>query len=314
MTLMMLLGMYGPVLGATTIFPAATNAPNVFFGTNLFTTNAAFQGFVLIGTNILQNQGSKLNGLGFTNSVVSGTLHFIGDTSVSVITGDGNLFYGSPLLAFYFDKDVHAPSFTATNATGGFVGDGSLITGLDAANISGTLSVAQINVGTVVVTNAMAVNLTGSTNYAASNVVSGGVLPAGTVSPVAMAAGLALGTDGSNRVWTNSLNGVSIGGNAATASAVNYATNLSTMAPDFNKAYSEITTNAPFTFLAPLNVSLTTAPTAVIMVINSSGTNITVTAPVNVHAQGTWNITNRTTFTFWTYGGTYTNAIAFPLF
>lgn len=153
MTLMMLLGMAGPVLGATTIFPAATNAPNVFFGTNLFKTNSAFQGYVLVGTNILQNQGSTLNGLGFTNSVVSGTLHFIGDTAVSVITGDGNLFYGAPLLAFYFDKDVHAPSFQATNATGGFVGDGSLITGLDAANISGTLSVAQINAGTLVVTN-----------------------------------------------------------------------------------------------------------------------------------------------------------------
>lgn len=57
----------------------------------------------------------------------------------------------------------------------------------------------------------------------ASNVISGGVLPAGTVSSTALTSGYALGNDGSVRIWTNSLPGVSIGGNSATSTM---ATNL----------------------------------------------------------------------------------------
>lgn len=91
------------------------------------------------------------------------------------------------------------------------------------------------------------------------------------------------------------------------------ATNLSTMAPDFNKSYSTITTNDAFTFLDPLNVSDTLVQTAVIWVTNSTATVKTVTAPANVHTQGTWNVTNSTIFTFWHYAGIITNAIAFPL-
>lgn len=220
--LLILFGAIWSCFAATTVFPAATNAPNVFFGTNLFRTNAAFQGFVQIGTNLIQNQGSKINGVGFTNSVMSGTMHFIGDTAVSVITGDGNLFYGAPLLAFYFDKDVHAPSFQATNATGGFVGDGSLITGLDAANVTGTLSLAQINAGTIVVTNAMAVNLYGSTNYQ---------IPIGQKLTNAVNYGSAVGTNASwidasgNMVCSNANGTVRAAGGLVTAYAWTTQTN-----------------------------------------------------------------------------------------
>jgi len=58
------------------------------------------------------------------------------------------------------------------------------------------------------------------------------------------------------------------------------------MAPNFVLPYSTITTNAAFAFLAPLNVSLTNVQTAVILVTNSTAVAVVVTAPANVHTQG----------------------------
>ena len=89
-------------------------------------------------------------------------------------------------------------------------------------------------------------------------------------------------------------------------------TNLSTMAPDFNKSYSAITTNADFTFLSPLNVSSTLPQTAVI-IVTGSGSAVAVQPPLNVTTRGTWYLTNKTVFTFFNYGGTWTNAIALPI-
>jgi hypothetical protein len=118
------------------------------------------------------------------------------------------------------------------------------------------------------------------------------------------------------------LGGIAVGGGIAGDGAgitnlngayVGYATNLSTMAPDFSLPYSTITTNDAFTFLAPLNVSATLAQTAVILVTNSTATVKVVRPPANVHTNGVWNVTNMTTFTFFNYGGVITNAIAFPL-
>lgn len=164
-------------------------------------------------TNILSYGGSKINGVGLTNGVVSG--------------------------------------------------DGSGLTNVQGSNIVGTITVSQLNVGTLILTNPPALDLSSSTNFNASGLF--------------------------------------------------YKTNVSTAAPNFFLPYSIFATNAAFAFLAPLNVSATNAQTAVVMVTNSTGSSVVVTAPANVHIQGTWNVTNVSTFTFFNYGGTFTNAIAFPL-
>lgn len=63
-----------------------------------------------------------------------------------------------------------------------------------------------------------------ASSVAASNVTSGGVLIAGTVAATPMTAGYALGTDGSTRIWTNNLNGVSIGGSSGSSTYVTTGT------------------------------------------------------------------------------------------
>jgi hypothetical protein len=100
---------------------------------------------------------------------------------------------------------------------------------------------------------------------------------------------------------------------ATTATNVVTLTNSATMAPDFDKKYSMITTNAAFSFLPPINVAPLEARTAVMIVTNSTAAVVNVTAPANVHTQGTWNVTNVTVFTFFTYGTVFTNSIALPL-
>lgn len=144
-----------------------------------------------------------------------------------------------------------------------------------------TINASTFNVGTLTLTNPPTLDLSASTNLPGSGVTS---------------------------AVTNAINATNLYG------LVHYSTNLSTMAPDFNKVYSTITTNAAFTFLAPLNVSATLAQTAVILVTNSTAAAVVVTPPANVHSQGTWNVTNVTTFTFFNYPGMLTNAISFPLF
>lgn len=96
-------------------------------------------------------------------------------------------------------------------------------------------------------------------------------------------------------------------------------TNLSTMAPDFGgigvtTRYSWISTNAAFAFLAPIGIDPSLPQTSVLFVTNTTAAAIAVTAPSGVHTQGTWYITNLTSFTFFKYGNYYTNAIALPLF
>lgn len=92
-----------------------------------------------------------------------------------------------------------------------------------------------------------------------------------------------------------------------------YSTNTSTMNPDFLLPYSQIETNAAFAFLAPKNVSASRPETAVVLVTNSTAAAVAVTPPANMHAQGTWYVTNVTSFTFFHYANVFSNAIAFPL-
>ncbi len=96
-----------------------------------------------------------------------------------------------------------------------------------------------------------------------------------------------------------------------------YPTNSSPQAPTFSYTssitYGDFTTNAAFTFSAPVNVSTTNYQTAVIFVTNSSGTLFNITPPSGVHAQGTANVTNVTSATFYNNPGKWTNVIFYPL-
>jgi len=95
----------------------------------------------------------------------------------------------------------------------------------------------------------------------------------------------------------------------------NFTTNFNLLAPNFAVFYSMTPTNgdASFTFQTPVNVSPTMAETAVVFVTNSSAAELAAVAPANFHTKGTWNITNVTAFTFFHYGWSFSNAIAFPL-
>lgn len=97
-----------------------------------------------------------------------------------------------------------------------------------------------------------------------------------------------------------------------------YPTNTGGTAPTFSfttaVTYSDLTTNAAFTFLAPVNVSTTNYQTAVVLVTNSTAAAVVVTPPANCHTQGTWYLTNVSVFSFFSNHGAWTNAIALPLF
>lgn len=94
-----------------------------------------------------------------------------------------------------------------------------------------------------------------------------------------------------------------------------YTTNQNQIVPDFALGYQLITTNAAFTFLAPAGVDTTKtlAQTTVVLVTNTTAAAVAVTAPANVHTQGTWYVTNVTSFTFFQYAQKFTNATALPL-
>lgn len=92
-----------------------------------------------------------------------------------------------------------------------------------------------------------------------------------------------------------------------------YMTNQAATTPDFTMPYGEFTTNAAFTFPAPTGVSTKEYQTTVIMVTNSTAAAVAITAPANVHVQGTPYVTNVTVFTFFNCAGRWTNLIAYPL-
>lgn len=94
---------------------------------------------------------------------------------------------------------------------------------------------------------------------------------------------------------------------------ITYQTNLSTLAPDFNKPYSAITTNDAFTWLAPVNTSATQAKSCTVFVTNSTATAKAVTPHGAWKTQGVWFVTNVTAFSIFQYGNIFTNAIALPL-
>jgi hypothetical protein len=97
-----------------------------------------------------------------------------------------------------------------------------------------------------------------------------------------------------------------------------YATNQNQIKPDFTVSAQLMSTNAAFTFLAPVGVDTTklTMQTTAIYVTNTTAAAVLVTAPANCHpvpATGMY-VTNLTRFTFEVYAQKFTNCFAVPVF
>ena len=102
-----------------------------------------------------------------------------------------------------------------------------------------------------------------------------------------------------------------------TTPQADYTTNQATMAPDFSLGEQFISTNAAFTVLAPVGISSakTTVQICTVSYTNSTAAVVVITPPANVHALGTWNVTNWTEITFRYYPPSGpTNAYALPVF
>lgn len=100
---------------------------------------------------------------------------------------------------------------------------------------------------------------------------------------------------------------------------ISYATNQNQIKPDFTLPCQLMSTNAAFTFLAPVGIdaSLTTLQVHAVYVTNSSGNStVLVSPPANCHPVPTTGmyLTNVTRFTFECYAGKITNCFAVPVF
>lgn len=95
-----------------------------------------------------------------------------------------------------------------------------------------------------------------------------------------------------------------------------YATNQNQIVPDFSIPCQLMTTNAAFTFLAPVGVDLTKTEmqTTAVYVTNTTAVVINITVPANCHSVGTANCTNLTRVTFEVYAQKWTNAFFVPVF
>lgn len=103
-------------------------------------------------------------------------------------------------------------------------------------------------------------------------------------------------------------------GNGVLTNNVQYATNTTTMAPDFTKGYGYIETNAAFTVLAPIGLTATKAETCVMLVTNSTASAVVITPAAGWKSQGTWYVTNVSAITVFHYGTVFTNATCLPLY
>lgn len=326
-------GLFAGRAGAATTWPAGTNVANTFFQTNRFLKQVTFG---TPATNTIADSGSTLNGVGLTNHLVYADWVAAAPEDLSIapsaaiIGADGSSGY---LLLIDSGSLTGRVDYTSANGfvfTGGDLnGNGAGITNISAGVITGTLDntnmpdpmlLSEIKVGTLVLTNPPVLNLGSSTNYTGATTSTNGLAPTNWVGSNFQLQSLAATTNGfvgseitNNSATIQRLTDATNDLKSVIRVQLSHSTNTSTMAPNFNLAYSRIGTNAAFAFLPPLNVSGTLAQTAVILVTNITGVAIAVTSPVNVHTQGTWNITNATIFTFWNYGSFFTNAIAFPL-
>lgn len=98
--------------------------------------------------------------------------------------------------------------------------------------------------------------------------------------------------------------------------ALTFATNGNPVVPDFSIPVNYFSTNAAFTFLAPIGVDTTkkTYQRTYVYVTNTTAAAKAVTAPAATRAAGTMFVTNLTKFEFETYAQQWTNCIATPIF
>ncbi len=92
-----------------------------------------------------------------------------------------------------------------------------------------------------------------------------------------------------------------------------YYTNQAGVAVDLTIPTADMATNRPFAFSGVLNKSAIEYQSAVRLITNYSGTNISFTAPASVHLEGTPWVTNVTSATWFYNPGRWTNLIAVPL-
>lgn len=111
--------------------------------------------------------------------------------------------------------------------------------------------------------------------------------------------------------------------NAFTTASSNYvamtvttSTNQNQVTPDFSVPEQLMSTNAAFTFLAPVGVDTTktTVQWTLVNVTNTTSSAVLITPPANCHAVGTWYCTNLTAIWFQCYAQKFTNGFAIPVF
>ena len=100
------------------------------------------------------------------------------------------------------------------------------------------------------------------------------------------------------------------------AKSIMFSTNQNQMKPDFSLSEQLMSTNAAFTFLAPVGVDSTKtgAQWHLVNVTNTTAVAVLMTSPANVHTVGTPYVTNWSYIWFHCYAGKITNAIYTPVF
>lgn len=232
----------------------------------------------------------------FGSNVVSGASGSITATNyIEVINSSGSI-----------KMDGGNLTVSGTGTFGGTAGFLSLKT-----NAGGTVALPAGSIGIygdVTANNVMATNLAGvvthmvATKAAVANQLVSAINDAGTVT-------------------TRALHGGDITGISPTnVPTLTYTTNSgAALTPDFTKAVTWLTTNAAFTFLAPVGVNLNAWETTTTFVTNSTASVVAITCPTagvatgQIKTNGVWNVTNLTAIT-WNHLGNFTNAIAYPIF
>lgn len=111
--------------------------------------------------------------------------------------------------------------------------------------------------------------------------------------------------------------------NAFTTASSNYvamtvttSTNQNQVTPDFSVPEQLMSTNAAFTFLAPVGVDTTktTVQWTLVNVTNTTAAAVLITSPANCHTVGTAYVTNLTAVWFQCYAQKFTNAFYIPVF
>lgn len=94
------------------------------------------------------------------------------------------------------------------------------------------------------------------------------------------------------------------------------STNQNQVTPDFSVPEQLMSTNAAFTFLAPVGVDTTktTVQWTLVNVTNTTAAAVLITSPANCHTVGTAYVTNLTAVWFQVYAQKFTNAFYIPVF